>query len=627
MRTLSLIFACAFMAACPSPAFNPKTTGLPAGGAPDASRRFESARARFAQSQADARPDFEAIVRDYPEDPIAPYAKLYAGMAAHRQGDEAAAATTLAEVANDAKAPDEVRARARFWLGIADAALGRHAEARRLLEPFLGGIDEDDAGELDAALASADAAEGDAPAALERFDAFWKRAHPAERAYVAARVATLVDGLAPAALAPVYDRAAKDGPVAAYAGRRLAPVLRAAGQADRARQVLAESARARAAAGLPDEAEAASGGADPDRVGALLPLSGSRRKLGEAAARGVALAAGTYDRGAAAGIAEEGVPRPFDVSVEDAGEGKGHTAAALDALAAAGAIAVVGPVDRDAADEAARRAEALALPLITLDVAEVGGGMPYVFRAVVSVEARARALADWATARGARHFAVLAPDQPYGARAAAAFQKEVEARGGTVVASEKYKKETVSFVEPVGRIAKASFDALFVPDTAAHLELLAPQLAVADLVVAPPSARRPKRGRNVLLLATAEAITPRFLKGSGRYTNGAALAPGFYPDDADPRIAPYVQRFRVAYGDDPTWLDAYAYDAALLVRAAVEGGARDRESVAAALASGAAVPGLTGDIAFDAGHGRADRGVLFTVVLEGQGHAVRAVRR
>src|SRR5262249_39734768 len=177
--------------------------------------------------------------------------------------------------------------------------------------------------------------------------------------------------------------------------------------------------------------------------------------------------------------------------------------------------------------------------------------------------ARAGACAGWAVAGGARRFAILAPDIPYGARAAAAFQKEVEARGGTVVASEKYKKETTSFVEPVGRVAKASFDALFVPDTAAHLELLAPQLAVADLLVAPPNAKKAKRGRNVLLVATAEALAPRFLRGSGRYTNGAALAPGFYPDDADPRIAPYVQRFRVAYGDDPTWLDAYAYDAAL----------------------------------------------------------------
>src|SRR5262249_2804100 len=158
------------------------------------------------------------------------------------------------------------------------------------------------------------------------------------------------------------------------------------------------------------------------------------RLVGEAAARGVGLAAGTFDRGAGAGIAEEGVPRPFEVTVEDAGDGKGRAGAAIDQLSAAGVIGAVGPVDKDAADEAARRAEALGLPLVTLDVAETGGpGSPYVFRAVIPVETRARALAAWALAHGARRFAILAPDIPYGARARSAFEKEVVAGGGQVV--------------------------------------------------------------------------------------------------------------------------------------------------------------------------------------------------
>src|SRR5262249_44750836 len=132
----------------------------------------------------------------------------------------------------------------------------------------------------------------------------------------------------------------------------------------------AETARARAAVGLPEETEEGrAAGVDPQLIGAVLPLSGKRRLVGEAAARGVGLAAGTFDRGAGAGIAQEGVPRPFEVAVEDAGDGKGRAAAAVDQLAGAGAIGVVGPVDKDAVDEAARRAEALGIPLVSLDVA------------------------------------------------------------------------------------------------------------------------------------------------------------------------------------------------------------------------------------------------------------------
>jgi branched-chain amino acid transport system substrate-binding protein len=130
-----------------------------------------------------------------------------------------------------------------------------------------------------------------------------------------------------------------------------------------------------------------------------------------------------------------------------------------------------------------------------------------------------------------------------------------------------------------------------------------------------------------VLLTTAEAITGRFLKGSGRYTNGAILAPGFYPDDSDERTGTYVARFRNVFGEDPTYLDAYAYDAAMLLRQAVERGGEGRDTVAAWLGAVRGVPGLTGDIAFD-GHGnRADRGVLYTVTDKGDGFVVTVLKR
>ena len=635
MRSFAAVLALALLAACPKPmSMSTSHEPLPGNGAKEAQGRFESARARFAQDARNAD-EFQAIVRDYPDDPIAPYAALYAGMAAHKQGDDTAAAAALGQVEGDAKTPDEVKQRARFWLGVADAAIGKSADAQRLLVPFDGKVEGDEQIELDAALAEALAGQGDTAGALHRYEAFFRRARPAERAYVATRVAALVDGLPNDQVAGLYDASDKGGAVCAYLGRRYAAILRAQGQGDRAERVLGETARARAAVGLPDEESVAAGNADPSLIGAVLPLSGKRRLVGEAAARGVGLAAGTFDRGTGGGVVAEGVPRPFEVAVEDAGDGKGRAAAAVDQLAVAGVIGIVGPVDKDAVDEAARRAETLGLPLVSLDVAEAGGaGSPYLFRAVVPVESRARALAEWALAHGAHRFAILAPDIPYGARARAAFEKAVVAGGCQVVANESYKKDVTTFVEPVGRIAKQGFDALFVPDSAARLELIAPQLAVADLTVQPiggkKTAAKNKHGRAILLLSTAEAVSPKFLKGSGRYTLGAALAPGFYPDDADPRIGPYVQRFRLAYGDDPTWLDAYAYDAAILIRSAVEAGARDRAGVAAALAAvgtGSPVPGVTGDVAFDPSHGRADHGFLYTVVADGAGQAIHVLKK
>ena len=91
-----------------------------------------------------------------------------------------------------------------------------------------------------------------------------------------------------------------------------------------------------------------------------------------------------------------------------------------------------------------------------------------------------------------------------------------------------------------------------------------------------------------------------------------------------------MTRFRSAYGDDPSYLDAYAYDAALLLRTAVEMGARDRPALVAALAAlraGNAMKGVTGEVWFDPSRNRGDRGTLYTVIPDGAGgNAIRALR-
>ena len=101
------------------------------------------------------------------------------------------------------------------------------------------------------------------------------------------------------------------------------------------------------------------------------------------------------------------------------------------------------------------------------------------------------------------------------------------------------------------------------PDIASHLQLVAPALAAANLVAAPVGAKV-KNGRPVLLLSTAEAVTDGYLRSAGRYSHGAVLAPGFYPDATDDRTADFMARYREQFGRMPTPYDAYAYDAALV---------------------------------------------------------------
>ena len=103
------------------------------------------------------------------------------------------------------------------------------------------------------------------------------------------------------------------------------------------------------------------------------------------------------------------------------------------------------------------------------------------------------------------------------------------------------------------------------------------------------------------------------MQSAGRYSWGAMLAPGFYADRTDGRIAEFTALYEKSFGRSPTALDAYAFDAAWLIRAAVDTGARNRRDVASALAITKLV-GLTGPVAFDSGHRRRDDGILYEMV-------------
>jgi ABC-type branched-subunit amino acid transport system substrate-binding protein len=628
MQSLIGLLILLMLVGCPHPAprFDPDHRwNTPSTGNPAARGRFDQARARFERDEIDtAAVEFKSIAHDYPGDPIAPHAELYAGMAAFKQGDLSGAVRQLEPLVRRS-ADAELSRHARFYLGLAYAGSGRYPEARALLLPFAGiAITGDEGLELWAALAAIHDAAGETALALEAYDHFFAGANRAERAHIVARLRSLVGASAEATLGELYGHLDKGGPAAAIAAERLAELRCQRGDAAGAQRALDETRVGRAAAELPVvSSSCASGAGRLDLIGAVLPLSGRDRLVGEAAARGLAVAAGAFD-GPSDRVA-------FSVSVIDsAAPASGASEAsdperAVEDLAAHGAVALVGPVTRIAAGPAARKAAALGLPMISLDVSNEARPEPGVFRIVVPVESRARALAAVAYRLGARQAAVMAPHSAYGDLAGAAFASEFVRLGGKVVVSVRYDRTATSFGQQVAQLAAAPpVDALFVPDTAAHLELIAPALAAGDLVAAELGAPKPRRGRNLLLLSTAEGLAPGFLPRAGRYVRGAIFAPGFYPDDADPVIGPYARTFRAAYGQEPSYLDAYAYDAVQLVRRAVTGGAQSRPAVSAALGK-SQLRGLTGTITFDADRGRSDSGLLFTVQPDGASQVIHVL--
>ncbi|MCG8421770.1 MAG: penicillin-binding protein activator [Proteobacteria bacterium] len=613
------------VAGCPRTKRRVLRPAIPTTGNAEARSRFEQARGQFEREEALAATEFEAIAAEYPDDPIAPWAKLYAGMSALRARQYDQAVAHLESLGRGSHLDQTLRLRGRLYLGLALVYLGEYAGALEHLEAGEQIIDGDvERAEWLAAMAEA-LGYGDSPlAAIEHYDRWYEIATLSEKSYIAARLRAIVGAADPAqALAAYESLNAFGSPGAAVLGLRVAADLEALGEVERARRILDDTAGARRDAGLVADVPGIGSGGDPDLLGAVLPLTGRRARAGDLAMRGLALASGTFAENRGRDM------KPFQLAVHDSASTAQGTRIAIDQSASRSVIAVIGPIDGKSVDVAAAQVHASGLPLLSLNPRSDQRSRtpsPYVFHIVQSAEDRAGALARHAHDKGVREFAVLRPENGYGTAVAGAFRAEVERLGGNVVTEESYRPNTTSFTEVIKRLSEASWEAVFVPDQAVRLELIAPALAAADLVTRPlGKPGRLRHGRKIGLLSTAEFASPGYVRSSGRYSHGAVLAPGFYPDRADSLIGDFTERYELSFGRLPTALDAYAYDAALVVRSAVRSGAATRAQLAERIAAGK-VTGMTGTIAFDETHRRADPGLLFTVAKQNQDYAIRAMR-
>ncbi|HZY05223.1 MAG TPA: penicillin-binding protein activator [Anaeromyxobacteraceae bacterium] len=394
---------------------------------------------------------------------------------------------------------------------------------------------------------------------------------------------------------------------------------------------------------------------NPAVVGVAVPLSGKLQPYGEAVLQGVGLA-----------LADS----PFKVVARDTrGEPDGAAQALEDLALQEGAIAVVGGFITAEAPRAAAAAQELELPFLSLSRAEkVTEAGPFVFRLMLTAQAQAQALTWFAfERRGLRRFAILYPNVPYGVELANAFWDEVQARGGEVRAAESYDYDRTTFsplvkdmvgklylderrdwAEKVREIAKekdpyrrakalerarkalepiVDFDAVFIPDFAKNLALVAPALAVEDVVTSTCDPKELERIRKASGREDVKAVQllggngwddPALVERAGKYVQCSVFVDGFFAASDRPETRRFVDAFLKRYGKPPSILEASAYDAARMVRQAVERDrATTREAVRAALAGLKGFHGATGDVGFDAQ--REPRKPLFFLTVDKAG--------
>jgi tetratricopeptide (TPR) repeat protein len=576
----------------------------------DADRLLREADRAANEGRVDeAQGRYRELVGRHPDDRVAPLAHLGLGRIAVGLGrlDEALRELELAARAEDAVIVE----RAALYRGVALHLGGRSADAVPVLSPLLGRTtDPDETRLLLDTLATAALGTGAHVTALTALDALHDASEERDRLEVDQRMREVAaQRLREDEIDAAYDGVRRSGHAWRYVAERALRRAHDAGDVERVRAIAADLTER----GVPLEGSLATlvsraeriAQADLRVIGAILPLSGPAREVGQRAVRGLMLAAGTPGEGPQAPDA------PLLVLRDDASDPERAVRAVDELVSVHRAVAIVGPLDPACAEAAAARAAELGVPIVTLAASELTSASPLVFRLHPTLEEELTALVEAAVTRGARRVAILHPSSRWGQRVAAAVRREIEARGGAVVADEAYAPTATTFTEEVTRVAATDVDAIVLADAGPRIALVAPALATVGLWAprsvpagaAPAPARRGRpaiRTRGVQVLVPSVGFDPRLARTAGRYLQGALFAapfvaapspegvpapgPGVVPNDG----VGFALAYRARFQSEPDTFAAYGFDAFGLVRRAVLAGAQGRADVARWLASSSA---------------------------------------
>jgi ABC-type branched-subunit amino acid transport system substrate-binding protein len=577
-----MLFGCLALLGCPGHA-GPDFGKLPTITSDDPSAEAAVGEARALEDKGDveaAASRYRTFVARHPKDPLVPVAELALGRITLQKGGDAAEAKIMLD--RVAQHPDAALSeQGRFYGAVARHRLGDDAGAVKILQPMIGRpVDPADTTLLLRTLAEALEGLGRHSDAIAALDTLSSESVPeADRRWAETTIAELAKNKASAAeIERLYGDLRRTGVAWRYVVRRAVHDADAAGNAQRAHELL-DTMREQ---GLPIDEELSTiamraerpSEANPQVVGAVLSLSGRGRRVGELALRGLMLAAGLPLQG------PPSADSPQIVFRDDGGDPERAAQAVADLVAIHRAIAIIGPMDVNAAAAAAERAQQLGVPIVLLSPGGKGveqGTM--VYRYFATADDELHELLRTAKAKGRGRVAALLPEGPYGDLIEATLRTQGKATGVELVVVQRYPAGITSFVEPTTTLAKQHFETLLIADEARQVALIAPALAAAGLWCTAPGEQAPN-GRAISLIAPSVGFDHSLARSVGRYLQGAWFSVPFDKSTASGSAQSFVERFQAQFNEAPDTFAAFAYDAYKLVRKTVEAGNKTRRALA-----------------------------------------------
>lgn len=328
---------------------------------------------------------------------------------------------------------------------------------------------------------------------------------------------------------------------------------------------------------------------DTKTIGVILPLSGKNADIGRSVLNSIQLGLGIYDK-----------KTNIRLAVIDS-EGKYLDARrAVEKLVVEDqVVAIIGSLQSKTATNISSKAQALGVPTIVLSqksgITQIGD---FIFRNALTSEMQVQHIVQTAVQKmGFKRFAILYPEDAYGAEYANLFWDAVQSAGGQIKAAQSYDPKETDFRAPIQKLVGTyytddraqeyklkyeewkkkvpvhtarnetpkdllppivDFDALFVPDNTRALGQIAAMLSFQEV-------------KDITLLGTNIWNTPGVVERAGSFAKSIIFVDSFLNQDQKFTNSEFYKRYAQSFGKTPSLFDLQAYDTALILKDAVSG--------------------------------------------------------
>ena len=335
----------------------------------------------------------------------------------------------------------------------------------------------------------------------------------------------------------------------------------------------------------------------PQRIGAILPLTGPHKRIGERCLKGLQLGLGMYDD----------KPSEFELFIIDS---KGHPQSAEENIKnlvlKQKVIGLVGGVVSAVAVKLAQLSQKFMLPSILLSQkSDLTKNTSFVFQNSINNKYTIEHLIDYLMdEKDHKNFAILYPNDQFGVEYSNLFWNYVSSKGGEIKGAQTYKRGVTDFNDPIKRLTglyyiedrdeeyrdklknwfskkrnyrsnkqlksllppTLNFTVLFIPDSIKSLHNITPYLALHEI-------------EEITLVGTGIWNSNQILKSKAKQLDQIVFADALITKHPQFKKSSFYKHFESVFGYTPSLFEFLSYQSALALRQGISSGSESREEL------------------------------------------------